>query len=179
MPYRHIFMFCLFKSCKSSASIFYKQLPYFQILFQEFFIFHCLTIAVFKHTGVNFVNWMCFVASAAAQHLPSFPAILNWVLELNTSSGTDDKSRKIQQLKCHHPGLTSWRKQTTFAVFLNKGKFSDIILSLLLPDYVDFLKTVPYISVTKKRPSLGPSLLNCKPVNILFCFCKERNEFKD
>jgi len=53
-------------------------------------------------------------------------------------------------------------------VFLNKDNFSDIILSLLLPDYVGLFKAVPHVSVTKERPSLGPSLLNYKPVNILF-----------
>lgn len=53
-------------------------------------------------------------------------------------------------------------------MFLSKGNFSYIIVSVLLPDYVGFLKIVLYISVTKKRPIMGPSLLNCKPVNILF-----------
>lgn len=92
VPYKHIFMFCLFKSCRSFASIFYKQLLSFQIVFQEFRVFRFLTIAVFKHTFVHFVKCMCFMASSATQNLPSFPAVPNCVSELNTSSDTDDKS---------------------------------------------------------------------------------------
>jgi len=48
VPHRNSFMFCLFKNCSSFASIFYKQLPYFQVVFQEFYIFDFSTIEVFK-----------------------------------------------------------------------------------------------------------------------------------
>lgn len=158
------FIFYLFKSFRSFESIFYKQLPWFQKCFKNLVSFHFLAIAIFKHTLVHLENFSCSTFSQFSSH-----AVL--CFRTKASSGTDDSSKEISAIKTVPSRSGFFRKSLLMFVFIyfnffNTGSFSDIILSLLLPDGVRFLKTLPYISVAKRRPSLGPSLLNRKPVNI-------------